>query len=59
MMCTREVWLKAMTIVEARRLFVSEPMVDTLLHIVGPDAEIGDWARVAAAVDTINNGRMH
>ncbi|MBB3589128.1 hypothetical protein QP185_17905 [Sphingomonas aerolata] len=48
-----------MTIVEARRLFVSEPMVDTLLQIVGPEAEIGDWARVAAAVDTINNGRMH
>jgi len=48
-----------MTIVEARRLFVSEPMVDTLLQIVGPEAEIGDWARVAAAVDTIKNGRMH
>jgi hypothetical protein len=59
MMSTREVWLKAMTIVEARRLFVSEPMVDTVLHIVGSDAEIGDWARVAAAVDTIKNGRMH
>ena len=48
-----------MTIVEARRLFVSELRVDTLLQIVGPEAEIGDWAIVAAAVDAINNGRMH
>ncbi len=31
-------------------------MVDTLLQIVGPEAEIGDWARVAAAVDKINKG---
>ena len=59
MMSTREAWLKAMTIVEARRIFVTEQMVDTLLQIVGAEADVGDWARVAAAVDTINDGRMH
>lgn len=58
-MSTREVWLKAMTIVEARRVFVTEPMIDTLLKIVGAEADIGDRARVAAAVDTIKEGQMH
>jgi hypothetical protein len=59
MMSTRKVWLKAMAIVEARRIFVTEPMVDTLLKIVGVETDIGDWARVAAAVDTIKEGQMH
>ena len=36
-----------------------KPMVDTLLQIVGVEADVGDWARVAAAVDMINDGRMH
>jgi len=34
-------------------------MIDTLLQIVGAEADVGDWARVAAAVDMINDGRMH
>jgi hypothetical protein len=59
MMKVRDVWLKAMTIVEARGTVATEPIVDILLQIVGEDADFGDWARVAAAVDTIKSGRMH
>ena len=56
MMTARQVWLKAMTIVEARRTVATAPMVDTLFEIVSDEADLHDWARIASAVDTINNG---
>ena len=58
MMTVRQVWLKAMTIVEARGAVATASMVDTLMEIVSDEADLQDWARVASAVDTINNGRM-
>lgn len=58
MMTARQVWLKAMTIVEARGTVATNSMVDTVIEIVSDEADIQDWARVASAVDTINNGRM-
>jgi len=58
MMTVRQVWLKAMTIVEARGAVATASMVDTLMEIVSDEADLQDWARVASAVDTINNGQM-
>jgi len=58
MMTARQVWLKAMTIVEARGAVATASMVDTLMEIVSDEADLQDWARVASAVDTINNGRL-
>ncbi|MBD8472226.1 hypothetical protein [Sphingomonas sp. CFBP 8765] len=58
MMTVRQVWLKAMTIVEARGAVATASMVDTLMEIVSDEADLKDWARVASAVDTINNGQM-
>jgi len=58
MMTARQVWLKAMMIVEARGTVATASMVDTLMEILSDDADLHDWARVASAVDTINNGRM-
>jgi len=57
-MTVRQVWLKAMTIVEARGAVATASMVDTLMEIVSDEADLQDWARVASAVDTINNGQM-
>lgn len=58
MMTARQVWLKAMTIVEVRGTVATDSMVDTLMEIVSDEADLQDSARVASAVDTINNGRM-
>jgi len=58
MMTARQVWLKAMTIVETRGTVATASMVDTLMEIVSDEADLQDWARVASAVDTINNGQM-
>jgi hypothetical protein len=58
MMTARQVWLKAMTIVEARGTVSTASMVDTLMEIVSDEADLHDWARVASAVHTINDGRM-
>jgi hypothetical protein len=58
MMTARQVWLKAMTIVEARGTVSTASMVDTLMEIVSDEADLHDWARVASAVNTINDGRM-
>lgn len=58
MMTARQVWLNAMTIVEARGTVATVSMVDTVIELVSDEADIQDWARVASAVDTINNGRM-
>ena len=54
MMSDREVWLKAMAIVEVRSKIYAPNIVDIILEVVGNTADQGDWARVAAAVDAIN-----
>jgi hypothetical protein len=33
----------------------SAPVMDTLLDVLGDDPHWADWARVAAAVDAIND----
>ena len=58
MMTARQVWLKAMTIVETRGTVATASMVDTLMETVSDEADLQDWARVASAVDKINNGQM-
>ena len=57
MMSEREVWLKAMAIVEAHGTMESAPIVDTILDVLGDKLHENDWARVAAAVDAINEGQ--
>jgi len=59
MISTREVWPKATAIVEARRIAATGPMVYTLLRFVRAEADIDGWSRALAAVDTINNERLH
>jgi hypothetical protein len=54
MMSDREVWLKAMAIVEVRSKIYAPNIVDIILELVGNSADQRDWARVAAAVDAIN-----
>jgi hypothetical protein len=54
MMSDREVWLKAMAIVEVRSKIYAPNIVDIILEVVGNTADQSDWARVAAAVDAIN-----
>ena len=55
MMSDREVWLKAMAIVEVRSKIYAPNIVDIILKVVGNTANQSDWARVAAAVDAIND----
>jgi hypothetical protein len=55
MMTDREVWLKAMAIVQTHGTMASAPVMDTLLDVLGDDPHWADWARVAAAVDAIND----
>lgn len=57
MMTDREVWLKAMAIVEAHGTMEAAPIVDTILDVLGDTPQENDWARVAAAVDAINEGQ--
>jgi len=57
MMSEREVWLKAMAIVEAHGTMEAAPIVDTILDVLGDTPQENDWARVAAAVDAINEGQ--
>lgn len=54
MMSDREVWLKAMAIVELRSNIYAPNIVNIILKVVGNAADQSDWARVAAAVDAIN-----
>ena len=56
MMSEREVWLKAMAIVKTHGTIGAAPMMETLLDVLGDDPHWADWARVAAAVDAINEG---
>jgi hypothetical protein len=53
MMTDREVWLKAMAIVEVHGTMEAAPIVDTILDVLGDEPRKNDWARVAAAVDVI------
>lgn len=57
-MTDREVWLKAMAIVEAHGTMEAAPIVDTILDVMGDTPQENDWACVAAAVDAINEGQQ-
>jgi hypothetical protein len=57
MMTDREVWLKAMAIVEVHGTMEAAPIVDTILDVLGDEPHKNDWARVAAAVDVILEGQ--
>lgn len=56
MMSDREVWLKAWAVVQTHGTLESAPIVATLLDVMGDDPHHSDWARIAAAVDAINDG---
>jgi len=58
MMSDREVWLKAWDVVQTHGALESAPVVATLLDMLGDGPHHSDWARVAAAVDAINEGPM-
>ena len=58
MMSDREVWLKAWDVVRTHGAMESAPVVATLLELMGDDPHTSDWARVAAAVDAINEGQL-
>ncbi len=58
MMSDREVWLKAWDVVRTHGAMESAPVVATLQDIMGDDPHTSDWARVAAAVDAINQGPL-
>ena len=58
MMSDREVWLKAWAVVQTHGTLESAPVVATLLELMGDDPHTSDWARVAAAVDAINEGPL-
>jgi len=53
MMTDREVWLKAMDIVEKHGTVESASLVETLRTVLGEEPERSDWARIAEAVDII------
>ncbi len=57
MMSEREVWLKAMAVVDAHGTMEAAPVMTTLLEVLGDDPHRDDWARVAAAVDAINDAQ--
>ncbi|VXD07735.1 conserved hypothetical protein [Sphingomonas sp. T1] len=57
MMSDREVWLKAWDVVRTHGAMESAPVVATLLELMGDAPHTSDWARVAAAVDAINEGQ--
>jgi len=58
MMTDREVWLKAMAIVEMHDTVEAAPIVDTILDVLGDKPHENDWARVAAAVDVILDSQV-
>lgn len=57
MMSDREIWLKAWDVFRIHGAMESAPVVATLLELMGDDPHTSDWARVAAAVDAINEGQ--
>jgi hypothetical protein len=56
MMTDREVWLKAMAIIERHGAIESAPLVDPLRTVLGEEPYRSNWARVAEAVDIITDG---
>ena len=58
MMSVRDVWLKAMAVVQAHGTMEAAPVMDTLVQVLGDDPHRDDWARVAAAVDIINESQL-
>jgi hypothetical protein len=58
MMSDRDVWLKAMAVVQAHGTMEPAPVMDTLVQVLGDDPHRDDWARVAAAVDIINESQL-
>lgn len=58
MMSDRDVWLKAMAIVRTHGTMDSAPVMKTLLDVLGDDSHQADWARVAVAVDAINEAQQ-
>ena len=58
MMTDRDVWLKAMAVVQAHGTMEAAPVMDTLVQVLGDDPHRDDWARVAAAVDVINESQL-
>jgi hypothetical protein len=58
MMSDRDVWLKAMAVVQAHGTMEAAPVMDTLVQVLGDDPHRDDWARVAAAVDIINESQL-
>ncbi len=58
MMTDREVWLKAMAMVEMHGTVEAAPIVDTILDVLGDKPHENDWARVAAAVDVILDSQV-
>ncbi len=58
MMTDRDVWLKAMAVVQAHGTMEAAPVMDTLVQVLGDDPHRDDWARVAAAVDIINESQL-
>jgi len=58
MMSDRDVWLKAMAVVQAHGTMEAAPVMDTLVQVLGDDPHRDDWARVAAAVDVINESQL-
>lgn len=59
MMSDREVWLKAMGIVERHGTIGSASLVETLRTVLGEEPDRSNWARVAEAVDIIAEGTRH
>jgi hypothetical protein len=58
MMSDRDVWLKAMAVVQAHGTMEAAPVMDTLVQVLGDDPHRDDWARVAAAVDIITESQL-
>ena len=58
MMSDRDVWLKAMAVVRAHGTMEAAPVMDPLVQVLGDDPHRDDWARVAAAVDIINESQL-
>jgi len=58
MMTDRDVWLKAMAVFQAHGTMEAAPVMNTLVQVLGDDPHRDDWARVAAAVDIINESQL-
>lgn len=52
-MTDREIWLKAMEIVETHGVLDATAAIGTLIRILGAEFRSSDWLRVFTAVDQI------